>query len=69
MDSPGGGKDFVVDEDSVIWALNEEDGISVWKQSELEKRFITDPVFFDNYIVVGDFEDMSIGYPLRQVKS
>ena len=52
----GGRKIFVVDEDSVIWALNEEDGISVWKQSELEKRFITAPVFFNNYIIVGDFE-------------
>ncbi len=52
----GGRKIFVVDEDSAIWALNEEDGISVWKQSELEKRFITAPVFFNNYIIVGDFE-------------
>ena len=40
----------------MIWALNEEDGISVWKQTELERRFITDPVFFNNHIIVGDFE-------------
>ena len=52
----GDGKIFIVDEDSVLWALNEEDGISVWKQSELERRFMTDPVFFNNYIIVGDFE-------------
>ena len=52
----GDRKIFIVDESSVIWALNEEDGISVWKQSELERRFVTDPVFFNNYIIVGDLE-------------
>ena len=52
----GDRKIFIVDEASVIWALNEEDGISVWKQTELERRFITDPVFFNNHIIVGDFE-------------
>ncbi len=52
----GDGKIFIVDENSVLWALNEEDGISVWKQRELERRFVTDPVFFKNYIIVGDLE-------------
>ena len=52
----GNGRIYVVDEESAIWALNEEDGTSIWKRQTLRGRFLTDPVFFENYIVVGDFE-------------
>ena len=52
----GDDKIYVADENSVIWALNEDDGISVWKLNELERRFVTDPVFFKNYLIVGDLE-------------
>ena len=52
----GIGQIYVVDDKSAIWALNEEDGTSIWKQQKLKGRFLTDPVFFENYIVVGDFE-------------
>ena len=52
----GNGRIYAVDEDSSLWALDENDGISVWKQEELKRRSLTDPVFFKNYIVVGDFE-------------
>lgn len=47
---------FVTDEKSNIWALDLENGASVWKQDELENRRLTAPVIYDDYFVVGDYE-------------
>ncbi|MCP5200714.1 MAG: outer membrane protein assembly factor BamB [Gammaproteobacteria bacterium] len=52
----GGGRVYVTDEDGAIWALDRNDGNSLWKQDALQHRYATAPVYFNNYVVVGDFE-------------
>jgi outer membrane protein assembly factor BamB len=47
---------YVTDEESVLWALDQESGASVWKQEALANRFVSGPLYFDGHIVVGDFE-------------
>lgn len=47
---------FVTDEHSDIWALDLQNGASLWRQNELHNRQLTAPVVFGDYIVAGDFE-------------
>lgn len=47
---------FVVDQDDNIYSLAKNDGATIWKQSELLHRQLTDPVIYHNSLVVGDFE-------------
>ncbi|MGE0486642.1 MAG: outer membrane protein assembly factor BamB [Gammaproteobacteria bacterium] len=52
----GGGRVYITDEEGAIWALDRNDGNSLWKQDDLQHRYVTAPVYFNNYVVVGDFE-------------
>jgi len=47
---------FVTDEKSNIWALDLDNGATVWKQDELQNRQLTAPAIHDDYFVVGDYE-------------
>lgn len=47
---------FVVDQDDNIYSLAKNGGSVIWKQSDLLHRQLTDPLIFNDYIVVGDFE-------------
>lgn len=47
---------FVVDQNDNLYALAKNGGAIIWKQTELLHRQLTDPLVFQNYIVVGDFE-------------
>lgn len=47
---------FVVDQDDNIQAISKNGGEVLWKQSDFLHRQLTDPVIYQNYIVVGDFE-------------
>lgn len=47
---------FVVDQDDNIQALSKNGGAELWKQSDFLHRQLTDPVIYQNYIVIGDFE-------------
>lgn len=47
---------FVTDERSNIWALDLDNGATVWKQDSLRNRQLTAPVIYDDYFVVGDYE-------------
>ncbi len=47
---------FVTDEKSNIWALDLDNGATVWKQDALQNRQLTAPVIYDDYFVVGDYE-------------
>lgn len=47
---------FVVDQDDNIYALAKNGGSIIWKQSDLLHRQLTDPVVYQDYVVVGDFE-------------
>ena len=52
----GEGRVFVTDEQGSVWALDRQDGTSQWKQDGLRYRYVTAPVYFNGYVVVGDFE-------------
>ncbi len=52
----GIGNVFVVDEDSVIEAIDVSTGKSVWKQSDLRGRRLTAPVQLDGMLLVADFQ-------------
>lgn len=47
---------FVVDQDDNLLALSKNGGTVIWKQSELLHRQLTDPVIYQDYVVIGDFE-------------
>lgn len=47
---------FITDASSQIWALHVSNGASLWRQDEIQYRFLTAPVTHDKYVVVGDFE-------------
>ncbi|MGH8474597.1 MAG: outer membrane protein assembly factor BamB [Methylococcales bacterium] len=47
---------YLADESSDVWALEQRNGASLWKQSELHRRQLSPPAIFKDWIVVGDFE-------------
>ncbi|MCX8618323.1 outer membrane protein assembly factor BamB [Gilliamella sp. B2923] len=47
---------FVVDQDDNIQAVSKDGGSVLWTQSALSHRQLTDPVIYQDNIVVGDFE-------------
>lgn len=51
-----GGRIYIVDQNDRIIALNQDDGVAVWRQSDLLHRSLTSPVMYNGYIVVGDSE-------------
>lgn len=51
----GPGAVFVTDADSDVWALDRNNGASLWKQDALHFRQLTTPSVVGNYVVVGDY--------------
>ncbi len=47
---------YVTDELSNVWALDRRTGASLWKNSDLQRRFLTGPVVIGGYVAVGDFQ-------------
>ncbi|KES17798.1 WD40-like repeat protein [Gilliamella apicola SCGC AB-598-I20] len=47
---------FVVDQNDNVRAVSKNGGAILWTQASLLHRQLTDPVIYENYIVVGDFE-------------
>lgn len=47
---------YVTDSEGVIWALERDTGITLWKQEDLLRRSPTAVHIFDNYLVVGDYQ-------------
>ena len=47
---------YVTDDESHVWALDRDTGASLWRQGRLERRRLTRPVAFAEYVVVADFE-------------
>lgn len=47
---------FAVDQDDNLYGLSKNGGAIIWKQSDLLHRQLTDPVIYQEYIVVGDYE-------------
>lgn len=50
------GKLFVVDQNDNVLSVLKKGGTEAWKKADLLHRQLTDPVIYQNYIVVGDFE-------------
>jgi outer membrane protein assembly factor BamB len=52
------GKDAVYSSDdrSHIWALDRNNGATLWKQDKLQARDVTLPVIYKDYLVAGDLE-------------
>ncbi|MGO2240580.1 MAG: outer membrane protein assembly factor BamB [Halomonas sp.] len=47
---------YIVTDDSNVVALDADNGQEVWRNEDLEDRWLTAPAFADGRIVVGDFE-------------
>lgn len=47
---------YLSDEFSDVWALEQRNGASLWKQTELHRRQLSAPAIYKDSIVVGDFE-------------
>ena len=54
--SLGASKLFVTDDDGVVWAFDAASGAVVWKNEEIKFRHLSPPVYFKNYVVVGDYK-------------
>lgn len=50
------GQVYVSDENSEVWALDRDSGVSLWKQGALRRRALTGPTVAGGYVAVGDFE-------------
>ena len=44
------------DDRSHVWALDRNNGATLWKQDKLQARGVTRPVIFQDYLVVGDIQ-------------
>ncbi|MCG8534139.1 MAG: outer membrane protein assembly factor BamB [Pseudomonadales bacterium] len=49
------GKVYVVDQDSVLHAMDAIGGTDLWQQDRLKGRVISTPTAYDRYVLVGDF--------------
>lgn len=47
---------YLTDSNSDVWQLDQRNGASYWKQTDLHQRRLTMPVIYGDYVVVGDFE-------------
>ncbi|RUM54532.1 MAG: outer membrane protein assembly factor BamB [Methylococcus sp.] len=47
---------YLSDESSDVWALEQRNGASLWKQADLHRRQLSSPAIYKSSIVVGDFE-------------
>ncbi len=45
---------YISDDKSHVWALDRYTSASLWRQTKLQARMVTAPVWHDGYIVVGD---------------
>ncbi len=46
---------YLADSDSKLWALDRNNGATLWKQDAVVRRGITKPVLHSGYVIVGDF--------------
>lgn len=47
---------YLVDDQSRLWALDRQNGATLWKTDSLIRRKLTRPVLQNQYLVVGDFD-------------
>ena len=56
LDVASGDAVYVSDDLGNIWALQDETGHALWRQTKLLRRQVSAPTVVGNYIIVGDFE-------------
>jgi outer membrane protein assembly factor BamB len=54
--SEGYGQVYVVDDEDIITAIDQQSGEAVWTQESFRRRKLTSPLAFSNYVVFGDEE-------------
>ena len=47
---------YLCDANSDVWQLDQRNGASYWKQTDLHQRRLSMPAVYGDYVVVGDFE-------------
>ncbi len=47
---------YLSDASSDMWQLDQRNGASYWKQTDLHQRQLSQPAIYGDYVVVGDFE-------------
>ncbi|HIG66040.1 MAG TPA: outer membrane protein assembly factor BamB [Methyloprofundus sp.] len=47
---------YLSDSSSDVWQLDQRNGASYWKQTDLHQRRLSMPAVYGDYVVVGDFE-------------
>lgn len=47
---------YLVDDKSRVWALDRQNGATLWKQDALLRRSLTKPVLQDQYVIEADFD-------------
>ncbi|MCI0668316.1 MAG: outer membrane protein assembly factor BamB [Methylococcaceae bacterium] len=47
---------YLSDDSSDVWALEQRNGATLWKQTDLHQRRLSAPAIYKNSIVIGDFE-------------
>ena len=47
---------YSTDDRSHVWALDRNNGATIWKQDKLQARSVTRPVIYKDFLIVGDFE-------------
>jgi len=52
----GYGQIYVIDDEDVISAINQQTGEVVWAQEDFKRRQLSPPVAFSNYLAFGDME-------------
>jgi outer membrane protein assembly factor BamB len=52
----GYGQIYVVSDDDVVTAIDQQSAEVVWQQDGLARRKLTSPIAFSNYVAVGDSE-------------
>jgi outer membrane protein assembly factor BamB len=46
---------YSTDDRSHVWAIDRNNGATLWKQDKLQARSVTRPVIFKDYLIVGDY--------------
>jgi outer membrane protein assembly factor BamB len=52
----GFGNVYLVDEDSRVYAIGEQNGEQNWEQSSLLNRELTAPIVYDGYLIIADYD-------------
>src|SRR5690606_31584744 len=47
---------YITDGDHNVWAIDRQTGATIWKQTQLANRYVTNPSLYHRYLLVADRE-------------